>query len=366
MNGQLSLRSCALALLVVCLECAAALNAAAAQIELFAGGGEIEQNAPATRCRLIQPFGFEFLPDGSAVIVEMVSSNRVLKVDPAGKLTVIAGGGPKGFSGDGGPARAAAFNGMHNLAISPKGDIFLADTWNYRVRKIDAQTGGITTIAGTGKKGFGGDGGRAVEADFSSIINIALAPSGWHLYVADIENRRVRRIDMASGVVTSVAGDGRKGVPADGAEAKSAPLIDPRAVAPGADGSFYILERSGHALRLVDAAGKIRTVAGTGMPGLGGDGGKAIEAQLNGPKHICLGGDGSVFIADSENHCIRRFDPMSGKIERVAGTGRKGPGIVRGSPLAVALDQPHGVTVGKDGSLYIVDSHNNRILRLVK
>ena len=164
------------------------------------------------------------------------------------------------------------------------------------------------------------------------MINVALDPKGKHLYVADIENRRVRRIDLASGVVTTVAGNGAKGAPADGADAKSAPLVDPRAVAITTKGEIYILERSGHALRFVDAKGKIRTVAGTGQPGFSGDGGKAREATLREPKHLCLDRDGNVIIADTGHNRVQRITPR-GITTTVAGTGTRGFSGDGGPPL---------------------------------
>ena len=336
----------------------------AAKVELVAGGGTKVAGAPAVECALREPFGTEFLPDGTMAIIEMVSGNRLLRVDKAGVMKVIGGTGVKGFSGEGGSVKAAQFNGVHNLAVTPDGDIFLSDAWNYRVRKIDAHTGIITTIAGTGKKGFSGDGGPADKAEFGTVIQIALDPAAKHLYVADIDNKRIRRIALATGIVETVAGTGKAGKPADGAPAKDSPLSDPRAVVAAADGSFYILERSGHALRFVDAAGKIRTVVGTGKQGPAVDG-PALEATLNGPKHLCLDRDGTVIIADAENNVVRRYDPKDGRITRVIGTGKQGAAGVGGDPLACEVFRPHGVTIGPDGLLYITDSYNNRVLRIV-
>jgi DNA-binding beta-propeller fold protein YncE len=330
-----------------------------------AGGGTKEADAPATECKLHEPFGTEFLPDGTMVIVEMSGGNRVVHVDKAGRLTVIAGTGTKGFSGDGGPAKAAQLDGVHNLAIAPNGDIYLSDAWNLRIRKIDGKSGIITTFAGTGVKGFSGDGGAADKADFSTIIQVALDPTGKHLYVADIGNRRIRRITVATGIVETVAGNGTAGKPADVANAKTSPLSDPRAVVAAADDSFYVLERGGHALRFVDAAGKIRTVAGTGQKGPAVDGGPALEAMLNGPKHLCLDRDGTVIIADAENNVVRRYHPKDSRITRVIGTGKKGGAGVGGDPLACEVARPHGVTIGPDGLLYITDSYNDRVLRIV-
>jgi len=338
--------------------------ALAAKIELVAGGGTKVADAPATECALREPFGVEFLPDGTMAIIEMVSGNRLLRVDKTGRLAVIAGTGEKGSGGDGGPAKAAQFNGVHNIAVTPPGEIYLSDAFNFRIRKIDGHTGKITTIGGTGKKGFSGDGGPADKADFSITIQIALDPAGKHLYAADIDNRRIRRITLATGIVETVAGNGKSGVPADGSAAKDSPLSDPRAVVAAADGSFYILERGGNALRFVDAAGKIRTVAG-GKKGPAAEGGPALEATMNGPKHLCLDRDGTVIIADAENHVVLRYDPTSARITRIAGTGKKGAAGIGGDPLACELARPHGVTIGPDGLLYITDSYNNRVLRIV-
>jgi DNA-binding beta-propeller fold protein YncE len=146
--------------------------------------------------------------------------------------------------------------------------------------------------------------------------------------------------------------------------AVDAPLVDPRAVAADQQGNVYVLERSGHALRMINREGRIRTVVGTGRAGLAGDNGPGLAATLNGPKHLCVDRDGSVIIADTENHVIRRYLPKEDRIVRVAGTGKKGVGGIGGTPYQVELNQPHGVTIGPDGDLYIVDSSNHRILKI--
>ena len=183
-------------------------------------------------------------------------------------------------------------------------------------------------------KGFAGDGGPAAEAQFGGIFAIAFR--GSLLYLCDLGNRRVRVVDLTSGIVKTVAGNGEKGVPADGQPALEQPLVDPRAVAVDANGDLYVLEREGHALRVVSADGKIRTVAGTGAPGFSGDGGPARSAELRGPKHISIDdNDQSVLISDTENHVIRRYSPVDGTISRVAGSGMLGSGGLErtGRPL---------------------------------
>jgi sugar lactone lactonase YvrE len=337
---------------------------ATGRLELVAGGGTQGDGSPAGQARLVSPFGIGFDAGGTLYFVEMLG-HRVRKIAPDAIITTLAGSGHEGSRGDGGPASGAELNGPHSLAVAVNSDIFVADTWNNRVRKIDARTGQITSVAGTGRKGFSGDGGPATEAEFGGIYCLALDADRQTLDLADLDNRRVRRVDLKTGIVSTVAGNGAKGVPADGDLAQQAPLVDPRAVALDAGGNLYILERGGHALRFVDRAGKIRTVAGTGKLGGSGDGGDARQATLNGPKHLCVDARGNVLIADTENHRIRVYSPADGTIQGLAGTGKKGTRGIGGPPLDAELNQPHGVTIGPGGILYIADSSNDRILRIV-
>lgn len=339
-------------------------TARADKLVLVAGTGTADPSGvAATQTKLDGPFGVDWDAAGNLFMVE-ISGHRVMKVDKAGLLTKIGGTGEKGGSGDGGPAMAAQFNGMHSLAIGKGDEIYVADTWNARVRKIDPKTGIITAFAGTGKKGDSGEGGPATSAEFGDIYCIALDPAKEKLYLTDLDKRRIRVVDLKTGIVTNAAGNGEKGVPKDGADAKTSPLVDPRAATVDAKGNLYILERGGHALRIVDSAGKIRTVVGTGMKGSSGDGGDALAATMNGPKHLCIDRDGSVIIADTENHMIRRYIPATGKIVRIAGTGKKGTAGVGGDPLQAEFAQPHGVMIHADGTLYITDSGNHRVLKI--
>jgi sugar lactone lactonase YvrE len=344
---------------------AVAPAARADKLVVVAGGGKGDDGVPATQARLVAPFGVDFDRAGNLYIVEMTGA-RVLKVDPKGILHVLGGTGTKGDRGDGGPATLAQFNGPHSLAVTPDGTVYLADTWNNRVRKIDPKTGVITAFAGTGEKGFGGDGGPALKAKFGGVYCVALSPDGKRLYLADLDNRRVRAIDLQTGVVRTVAGNGKKGVPQDGADALQSPLVDPRAVAADRQGNLYILERSGHALRVVTPDGKIRTVAGIGKAGLSGDDGPALKATLRGPKHLYIDLHDNVVIADSSNHVVRTYLAREGKIVRVAGTGKKGSAGAGGPRLEIEMNEPHGVYVHPSGTLYIVDSNNHRVLKLQK
>jgi DNA-binding beta-propeller fold protein YncE len=345
-----------------------AASARGDKVVLVAGGGDGPDGSPATKAKLVQPFAIDFAPDGSLLFVEMVGGERLRKVGPDGTVTTLAGTGIKGAGGGvDGPADKATFNGMHDLIAMRDGTVFLADTFNYRIRKYDPKANAVTPFAGTGKQGFSGDNGPALKAAFGQTICVCLGRDGKTMYVADIGNRRVRAIDIPTGVVTTVAGNGSKGIPHDGQPAIEQPLVDPRAVAVDGKRNLYIVERSGHALRVVDVEGRIKTVAGTGKPGKGGDGGPALKAALNGPKYLAIDRDGSVLILDTENHQLRRYVPGKETIELVAGTGAKGAGGVGGDPLKLEMSRPHGVTVHpKTGEIYIADSDNGRIVKIVK
>lgn len=286
------------------------------------------------------------------VVVEL-EGGRVHRLSADGKLATIAGDGSKSYQGDGGPAAKATFNGMHNVAVTPDGDIFIADSWNHCIRKIDAGTGTISTLAGTGQAGFSGDGGPADQATFNFLMCISLNASNDALYVVDLKNLRIRTIDLETKTVQTIAGNGEKGVPGDGADARQGPLVDPRAVAVDSQGIVYILERGGHALRAVTPDGKIRTVAGTGKAGLRD--GPALEAQFGSPKHLCVDDRDNVYIADDLNAAIRKYDPQTRMVSTVLGRGHGKP--------AVELLHPHGVCF-EHGDLYAVDSGNHRVLRV--
>ncbi|MGB0579441.1 MAG: hypothetical protein ACPGVU_07045 [Limisphaerales bacterium] len=303
--------------------------------------------------KLSSPFGVDFDTSGNMYIVEL-GGGRVHKFDNEGSLKTIAGDGSKSYTGDGGPASKATFNGMHNVAVTPAGDLYISDSWNHCVRKIDGQTGIITTVAGTGKPGFTGDGGPATEATFNYLMCVSLNAANDKLFIADLKNRRVRVVDLKSGIVSTIAGNGKKGIPADGSVAIESPLVDPRAVAADSKNNVYVLERGGHALRMVTRDGKIRTVAGTGKSGAMD--GPALKAQLNSPKHLAIDSDDKVIIADDQNARIRIYDPQTGTLTSVLGKGVEKP--KRG------LSRPHGVCVHEDGSIYVVDTGHHRILRL--
>lgn len=351
-----------LAVVILVVACPQKLRADS--LVLVAGGGtNLAEGIRGTEAKLNTPFGVDFDRAGNLYFVEL-NGHRVGRVDVRGRFTILAGSGTKGDDGDDGPALKAHFNGPHNLAMAPHDDIYVADTWNNRVRKIEARTRRISTVAGTGERGFSGDGGPATQSKLGNIYCASLDPRAEHLYLADLDNRRIRAVDLKTGIVRTVAGSGERGVPKDGEDAVRVPLVDPRAVAVNAKGEVYILERSGNALRVVDREGKIRTVVGTGEKGASGDEGDARLATLNGPKHLCFDLEGNVIIADTENHLIRKYLPREGTIVRAAGNGKKGTNGLNGPPAEAELNQPHGVYVHRDGTLYISDSSNHRIVKI--
>lgn len=298
---------------------------------------------------LTSPFAVDSDPDGNLYAVEMANAGRILKIEAGGKTTVL--GGPSNFKG------------MHSLAMLPDRTLLIADTWNCRIQKVDPVSGAAKIFAGKGEKGFGGDGGPAHEAKFGGVYDIAFDAKGKRILIADLDNRRIRAVSLETGLVSTIAGNGEKGIPKDGALAAEAPLLDPRAVAADAAGRVYILERGGHCLRAVDEKGIIRTVAGSGKKGFSGDGGEAILATMNGPKHLWVEASGDVLIADAENHAIRRYLPREGRIVLVAGTGKKGSGGLGGAPELAELNRPHGI-FSANGFIYIADSENHRILKI--
>ena len=330
------------------------LTGRSADIEFVVGGYMQSEGGSwdPQESALKNPFGVDFDSKGNMYVVELVGG-RVHRIDTEGQLTRIAGDGSKSYTGDGGPAIEATFNGMHNCAVTSDDQLLIADSWNHCVRQIDLASGKIDTLIGTGAEGFSGDGGPARDATFNFIMCISLDHAKKVLHIVDLKNRRVRNVDLQSGKVTTVAGNGQKGVPKNGAEATQSPLVDPRAAASDSNGNLYVLERGGNAIRVVRPNGKIFTVAGPGHQGH--DDGPAKKATFGSPKHICTDGEGNLYVADDLNGAIRKYDPKTKQVETVLG---KGYGDRR-----IRLLHPHGVCI-HDGTLYVVDSGNHRILSM--
>lgn len=335
---------------------------------LLVAGGEGPEGSPAAETKLVQPFGVDFDRDGTMYIVEMRGGERLLATDSQGHLAAVAGVlGQYGYSGDGGPARAARFNGMHSLAVAGDGRVFLADTWNCCVRVFDPRTGVVSLFKGQPSPLPPGKDKAAPNAELGGVYSVAFDPSGQVLYLCDLDRRRIFRADPQSGAMSLLAGNGEKGRPLNARPAAEQPLFDPRAVAADRRGNVYILDRSANQMLVVSPDGKIRTVAGSGEKGAANIGGNAMHAQMNGPKHLAVDRDDSVLIADTENHRILRYNPADESLRLVAGTGKKGRTIVAGAPKQTELAQPHGVIVHRaTGDIYIADSGNNRVLKIVR
>lgn len=346
---------------------ACTMPAGADRLVVVAGSGQQAPPCNAYELQLKEPFYAEMDPQGRLVIAEMAEGQRLLRVDKDGKVQQIAGTGRKGKQATGEQkALEASFDGVHNIAIHPiTGDIYIADTWNCVVRKYDEKTGMISTIAGTGNKALSGDGGSALEADLGGIYCVALDPKGERLYLADLHNYCIRMVDLKTGKINLVAGNGKRGKPAEGGNAINEPLMDPRAVAVDRTGNVYVLERGGNALRVVRPDGKIWTVVNqTGKKGLAGADGPAQDCRMNGPKHIQIDRKNRVLIADAENHQVLRYDPVSNTTQRLAGVGKPGISGLNGPGRNAMLNRPHGVYELPDGDIVITDSYNNRVLKL--
>jgi sugar lactone lactonase YvrE len=330
----------------------------AATIECVAGCGEGPKNK-ARGVKFVEPFGVAFDASGNWYVCEH-KGERIVRIDAAGNATVFAGTGMTGYSGDSGPAADATFFDPHGLVITKDQQMYVADTRNHVIRRIDLKSGRISTLAGTGEAGYSGDGGNASAATFNGTFAIETDRREMNLYVADLGNRRIRTVNLKSGRVSTVAGNGDKGAPADGVEAAAAPLVDPRAVAVDSAGQIYVLERNGNALRVVTPQGTIHTLVSPTGP----DSSTTGVRDLNGPKHLCVDSQDNVIIADAESHLIRRYDPQTHRLETIAGTGVIGSRIVTDDPLKTELNRPHGVFVHSSGALFISDSYNHRILKM--
>ena len=336
------------------------LPALGASVETLVGTG-----VPGfTDLQVNNPYGMIIGPDGAMYFCD-VDNQRVRRLDLRTKrMTTIAGNGEKGYTGDGGPAVNASIAAPHELAFDAKGDLFIAERDNHVIRKVDRKTGTISTVAGTGVAGFGGDGGPGAKAQLRQPHCI-VSDGGAALLICDIGNNRIRRLKLDTGTIETYAGTGEKAATVDGTGIRLAALNEPRTLVVGANGDFYLALREGNAVYRID--GRTQTMhllAGTGEHGYTGDGGAALRAKLGGPGRLdgpkgLAYAEGALYIADTENHAIRRVDLKTGIIATVLGTGEKGDGP-ESDPLRCKLNRPHGV-LAAHGVLYVSDSENHRI-----
>ena len=316
------------------------------------GGGFGGDGGPAVAARLNFPVGVAVDGSGNLYIAD-TDNDRIRKVDAAGVISTVAGGG---YGGDGGPAVAAQLDWPFDVALDGAGNLYIADWLHNRIRKVDA-AGVISTVAGGGSSL--GDGGPATAAQLNFPEGVAPDGAG-NLYIADTYNNRIRKVD-AAGVISTVAGGGSS--LGDGGPATAARLNFPVGVALDGSGNLYIADTDNNRIRKVDAAGVISTVAGDGTCCYSGDGGPAVEAQLSGPSGVAVDAAGNLYIADTENERIRKVD-AAGVISTVAGDGTHGFGGDGGAATAAQLRRPRGVAPDGAGNLYIADTWNDRIRRL--
>jgi sugar lactone lactonase YvrE len=318
---------------------------------------------PATSAQLKTPKGVAVDGNGNVYIAD-TQNNVVRRVDAlTGVITTVAGTGSSGSSGNGGLATSARLSSPQDVAVAPNGDLYIADTGNSEIRKVTAATGVITLYAGTGSSGSTGDGGAATSAKLNGPSGVSLDGSG-NVYIADAGNNEIRKVTAATGVITRVAGTGSQGSTGDGGPATSARLKSPYDVAVASNGDFYIADQGNNEIRMVTAAtGVITTYAGTGSPGSSGDGGPATSAQLQHPEAVALASNGDLYIADTQNNVIRRITAGSGIITTVVGTGAPGSGGDGGPATLAQLKAPEGVAISTTGDIYIADSGNNEVRR---
>lgn len=290
--------------------------------------------------------------------------HRVRRVNlRTGIVTTVAGTGEPGFSGDGGPAEEARLNQPENIAVDRHGHLYIADLRNHRIRRMDAGTGRITTVVGTGEGGFSGDGGPATAAAISNPFGLVIHPNG-DLYFADTENQRIRRVDAATGVISTVAGDGRRGFRGDGGIATDAMLSRPHVLAIH-DGDLLIGDSFNQRIRRLDLqTGVIETIAGTGEQGTAGDGGSATNATFVFFGELAVDHRGRLILSGVGNHTIRAIDLRTGVISRLAGTGRWDFGGDGGPALEAHFHLPYGLDVDAEGNVYVADFWNWRVRRI--
>jgi DNA-binding beta-propeller fold protein YncE len=336
------------------------------QIQTLAGNGmpgDIpEGGGKATEIAVDLPFGVENGPDG-ALYITTVGSHRILRLDrQSGQVTSVAGNGRKGHSGDGGPATQASLYEPYEVRFDSHGNMFIVDMKNHAIRRVDKKTGTITTVAGDGVAGDRGDGGPAQQARIRAPHSLTIDDQD-NLYVSDLSNHRVRRIDAATGRIESIVGNGKGALPRDGGKARDEPFLTPQGLAIRG-GQLWIASVSGHSLwRLDFKQGTMHRVAGTGKRGQTGDGGPPLMATFDGPRGMTMSPTGILYLAEGENNILRAVDTANGTIRTLAGVGPKqkrygGDGI----PATTApLWQPHGACLGGNDTLIISDTNNHRV-----
>ena len=334
----------------------------AGKIQTYVGTGEpgyAGDGGPAGEAVCHGPFMCDFDPAGNLFYTE-AKNHIVRRVDQAtGDVTTVAGNGEAGYSGDGGPATQATMKEPYSLAVDGNGDIYIVDRLNAVIRKVDGATGIISTVAGTGEGGYSGDGGPGHQAMLREPNDCFLDGKGG-LLIADIQDQRIRRLDIATGIISTFAGNGEKERSGDGKPALEASFLGSRAVCMDSKGNTYVAEREGNGVRKIDANGIMSTVAGTGERGYEGDGGPALTATWGSPKALRCDAQDNVVVVDTENHAIRLIHADTGIVTTIAG-GRLGGEGDGGPATEAAMDRPHGCGIDADGNIFVADSNNHRV-----
>ena len=341
-----------------------------AEIAAFAGNGKsgyAGDGGKAADASLNQPFGVVVGPGGNVFFCD--TNNHVIRrVDhETGVITTVVGTGKKGYSGDGEKALEATLNEPYEVRFHPDGDMYWVERMNHVVRKMDLESGTVSTVSGTGKEGFSGDGSSGVKAKMNQPHSIQFDKMGKLLYICDIKNHRIRVLDIDSGKIDTFCGNGKSGATEDGAlVGKNTPLKGPRALDISPDGDLWLATREGNQVFRIDMKTKrLHHVAGTGAKGFSGNGGLAKDATLSGPKGVAISPDGRwIYLADTESHTVRAIDfsKTPPTLELIAGDGIKGDGPDSPAPLKCRMARLHGI--GTDlatGDLYIGDSETNKV-----
>lgn len=345
------------------LSCIVSISQAQYNISTVVGSsrGYSGDGGTATSAELNVPIAIKVDASGNLYIADRFN-HRIRKVDPSNKITTIAGTGVDGYNGDGNLAINTRLSDPFGVAIDKAGNIYIVDASNHRIRKVAATTRIVTTIAGTRNKGFSGDGGKATSARLNLPQGVAVDNLG-NIYIADADNHRIRKVSASTGKITTIIGSGAAGYSGDGGKATAAKLNQPSGIV-WVRSSIYIADRDNHCIRKVNSSGIITTVAGTGIAGFSGDGGKASLAQLNDPVGVTIDASGNIYIADSKNHRIRKVSAATGNITTIAGTRFSGFSGDGGQATKAELDTPTRVSIDASGNIYIADAGNHRIRKL--
>ena len=329
---------------------------------IFAGNGKQVRNSvayrrgsptgPAANLAVGNPFGIEFSEDD--IWITSVDDHCIYRGKTNGQhLHRVAGNGLPGYTGDGGPAEDATFNWPHEVRADTDGDLYIADTRNHVVRHVDHASGIITTLAGNGQPGLSGDRKHGSEIQFNQPHSVVLDGQGG-LLVADTGNHRICRIDLASGLLQTICGTGEKKLPIDGGSSLNSNLAGPRSLAVDEDFIWIALREGNSIWRIHRKTNTIHHVAGTGKKGYTGDNGPPQDATFKGPKGLVLDDLGRILVVDTENHAVRRIDMSRNRVDTVLG-GNK-------SKATFPLKRPHGIAYKKGFGYLVADSEHHRVL----